>query len=295
MTWTNTHTIPWTSINDNPAALAYHFDTYLPAKGWTTGAHPDASAFKRKFSWTATDNFTNTSQTSYFWTTWSSNTSTSSATIYEDATYTTVPGDLCTSTTNGVSMSMSSSYAHFTSDWRFWTSDQNPNATLVTRNKKIVWFHQGYSNYNYVQQGVWTGANQNPNTHIFPLVTESIMFFCNAPVDTGTTSSESYLYFSSYFGSSYSTLMPETFYSNFSVDYYNTAVNFRGPAFIINQSDIKYHSPASGGAGNRTLQSSNSQNGVLLLANGRYWLRGDPNMNNNSIVLDMGVSEPDLT
>ena len=294
MTWTNTHTIPWTSTNDNPGALAYLFDTYLPAKGWTTGAHPDANTYKRKFSWTATDNFTNTSQTSYYWVSWSSNTSTSSATIYEDATYTTVPGDLCTSVTNSIGWSFSSNYTHFTADWRFWTSDQNPNATLVTRNKKITWFHSGYSNWNYLQQGVWTGANQNPNTCIYPLLSEGTLYFNNSPVDTGTSSTESYMYFNCYFGSSYIDLMPETFYSNFSVDYHNTAQNFRGPGYIINQSDIKYHVPA-GGSTNRGLQSNNSVNGVLLLANGRYWLRGNPTMTDSSVVFDMGVSEPDLT
>ena len=291
MTWTNTHTIAASDYTDNPAAFEYLFDTYLPSiTGWATSAHPDASTYKRSFNYTATDNFTNTSQTSYFWTTWSSSTNSSGSTIYEDAIFTTTPGDLGTNSTNALTWSQGNTIPDFNKPWRFWISDQNSRASLVTRGKAIVWFHPGYSNWNFIQNGTWTAGNHNPNSCIWPTGPGSTTLpHTNAPIIIGNSSIEYSVNPDCYYGNAYCIDLPEVFFSNFSFKY-----SSYGPAFICNQSDIKYHMPASGGSSaNRTLKSSYS--GVLIEANGRFWLRGNTDMSLASLVLDMGVTEPDLS
>jgi len=166
MTWTNTHTIPWVNNATVHDALVYFFDTYLGGKSmFTVSAHPDASAFKRSYEVTYNNAFTGTTAKNYFWANWQSTGGTSSFTIYKDNTYTTVPGDLGTSTQNGVG------YGAIWTDpnlsFRFWTSDLDSNACLVTRGKRTLFYWPGNQDYFIFEDANWDGTGDNLTSHMF--------------------------------------------------------------------------------------------------------------------------------
>jgi|DEB0MinimDraft_6_1074348.scaffolds.fasta_scaffold03002_4 hypothetical protein len=296
MTWTLANSVTWTGDRaENNTAMEYLFDTYLPSRGWTTGAHPDGSSFKRVFSYGATDSLQGGTWRSYFWANWTSATASTSCSIYEDATYTASPGDLATDTTNSRSIQYNdSSYSFYGANWRFWTSDQVANATLVTRNKKVIWYHPGFDTAAFVQAGTWNGTDDNPNTCIWPMNTDGAMYSTNSPISTGVSGSTYVLAPQPWYNNQYQGLMPEIFFTNFGMNY-NSSFDY-GPAFFINQSDVRYHVPAALNSSSRTAYGSAfNLNGVLLLANSRYWIRSQADMNQPSLIFDFGTSEPDLT
>ena len=296
MTWTLANAVTWTGDRAaNNTAMEYLFDTYLPSKGWFTGAHPDGSSFKRVFSYSATDSLQGGIWASYLWATWVNATTSTQCLIYEDATYTTAPGDLATSTQNRVDMDYNdTTYAFYGSNWRFWTSDEEPSATLVTRNKKVMWYHPGFSSAAFVQAGTWDGTVDNPNTCIWPMLTNGAISQTNAPTIAGTIGVRYAISPQPYYGSTYQNLMPEIFFTNFGMNYYISS-DF-GPAFFINQSDVRYQVPASLSVSSRSNYGSGfTLNGILMLANGRYWIRTQSDTNYPSLIFDLGTTEPDLT
>lgn len=301
MTWTLEHTIAWDGNNStNHDALVYLFDTYMPARGFTTAAHPDASAFKRKFQKTYTNTLAPGNVTMYWWANWS-NTTPTSFTIYEDGVFTATPGDLCTSTTNGLGAGFNaSSYAFYAADWKFWVSDQIPNSSLVTRGKKVIWYDPGNTAIGSVDNGAWTAGNHNPSTHVFPFIASSYsMRFYNAPFLSGTTSVSYYVIPSFTWGGSFNSGMNDTLYQNFAMNYTTAASSIQSQTcygFHINSSDALLHYPGSSlTTTDMTYSTGTSEEGVLCEVNGRWYIRTNSSMNRISFMFDMGTSEPDLT
>lgn len=300
MTWSLTHTVAWDGNNaTNHTALSYMFDTYLPSKGFTVTAHPDASAYKRSFSKTYTNTAAPGSETQYWWVNWLSTTNSTDYTIYMDATYTTVPGDLGTYTSfnSGSNNFNTSSYPSiYNFDWKFWTSDQVSNSSLVTRGKKVMWYDPGNTAMGVVKNQDWlAGGDVRRNTIIAPFATNGGgQRHWGAPFSTTT---QYYLITLAGFNSTYIGQMNDTFYQNFPV---YLSASSTGPttsmvySHHINQSDVLLHQPVS--ISPNTFMGGNvTDNGVLLEVNGRWYIRTKPNMTLPSYVFDMGTSEPDLT
>lgn len=296
MTWTNTHTIPWVDNTTVHDALVYLFDTYLNGKSmFTVSAHPDASAFKRSYEVTYNNAFTGTTAKNYFWTSWNSTTGTSSWTVYKDNTYTTVPGDLGTSTTNSVSYG--TIYLDPSLAFRFWTSDLDPNACLVTRGKRVFFYWPGNQDYFIYEDATWDGTGDNLTSHLFPVARNNLTWStAGAPSSTTTTGTEYYV-----------AIYPQK--NNFAANSFRPdTLLFKSPSFNYSATstglDANSFPCTTAPADQAVLHTSNtangnfvvgSQDGLLLLLNGTEYWYAAAGTTYQPLCFYMGTSEPDLS
>lgn len=309
MTWTLTNSIANADSGSGTAeahtAMQYLFDTYLPSKGWTVGAHPDASAFKRKLSITTAANIKGETVTMNYWANWNSVTP-NQMTLYGDLTYTSVPGDLATDTATSVPMYWNSgSYAGVGSSWRFWSSDQDAGATLVTRGKKVYWYMPGFQDkiYMMLNDSSWDGSYRNNTTHVFPYSNLDVGRAARYPMWKDPTNSLTFI-------------RPN-------VGSFNTTpltaslVMMRGFTWGMTNNSSAYNDqyfyPLYTGGSDVAMVRNTINNYVLvfksgvttadtlLLSNGKYYLCTNTPANINSvsgngaIAFDMGASEPDFS
>lgn len=190
MTWSVTHTIPYVDNSSNHAAMVYLFDTVLAGKtGWTISAHPDASAFKRRAKFTATNKVTNSNYTIYSWVNWQS-TNPTSLSWFEDAVYTTTPGDTATNTTSGYNSQLS--WAVQGESWKFCTSNENAQSVLVLKGGKVAFYWPGITNGIFWPDSTWTAGTSNKGTWIGPAIGwyYHSMLIANSPVSPAGGSEE---------------------------------------------------------------------------------------------------------
>lgn len=188
MTWSVTNTIAYTGAASNHTAMVYLFDTVLAGKtGWTIQAHPDSSAFKRRAKFTTTNKITGASYTMYSWVSWGS-TSPTTMTWYEDATYTTTPGDLATSTNNSVPHG--ATWSLDGQDWRFCTSSENSQSILVLKGSRLMFYWPGISSGVFWHDATWTAGTSNKGTWVCPQLGSPSIMATNAPMTTATSTSE---------------------------------------------------------------------------------------------------------
>lgn len=190
MTWSVTNTITYTGAASNHTAMVYLFDTVLAGKtGWTIQAHPDSSAFKRRAKFTTTNKVTGASYTMYSWVSWGS-TSPTTMTWYEDATYTTAPGDLATNTTQGIGSGFSGlSWSVAGEDWKFCTSSENPQSVLVLKGAKVAFYWPGITSGVFWHDATWTAGTSNKGTWVCPFIGSYSLQACNAPLNISTDTS----------------------------------------------------------------------------------------------------------
>lgn len=298
MTWTNTHTITYVDGTSNHDALVYLHDTYLSGKSmFTVGAHPDASAFKRKVTVTVNDAISGSTANLYWWTNWAGVSNPSTFSVYNDNTYTTVPGDLCTSVTNVTSYSNLQLGA---SPWRFWTSDVDANACLVTRGKQTVFYWPGNNDFNIYPQSNWDGSSGNLGTYILPYTnTNFSMLHGGYPVVASLTGTE-YLALTSpiKIDSSYNSFSPNVLYKGFSWNYgkstsysYSSSGNTLMTSVATDQGVLHTDSATD----NPGSPFTGAGNGSLVLVNStEYWFAAC-SLSKSPICFYMGTSEPDLT
>jgi len=135
----HTHTMDNTSDATQQAecrnALDYFFGTFLPARGWTT---TNDGTNRYRFQWPVTNVLnSNATENVYGWALYSG----VELFQYEDATYTTVPGDLGTDTSNVTSYTFwTSGYTWRDKDWKFWTSDEDNSLYLVTQGTNTLFW-----------------------------------------------------------------------------------------------------------------------------------------------------------
>lgn len=191
MTWSVTNTITYTGTASNHTAMVYLFDTVLAGKtGWTIQAHPDGSAFKRRAKFTTANKTTGTNYTIYSWVTWSSVTP-SSVTWYEDATYTTTPGDLATSTNNFIdSSALNIGWTTAGESWRFCESSENSQSVLVLKGNKVVFYWPGITSGVFWQDSTWIAGQSNKGTWVCPYIGTRSLWAANSPLNTGTNANE---------------------------------------------------------------------------------------------------------
>lgn len=295
MTWTNTHTIPWVNNATVHDALVYLFDTYLAGKSmFTVSAHPDASAFKRSYEVTYNNIFTGTTAKNYFWTDWVTTSGTSSWTIYKDNTYTTIPGDLGTSTQN--SLSYGTLYLDPNLAFRFWTSDLDSNACLVTRGKRIFFYWPGNQDYFIFEDSSWTGSGDNLTSHIFPVGRgNTTMTMAGAPISSTTTTSEYQLAIYPQRNSSVTNgFRPDTLL------FKSPSLNYSGTT-NLDSASFPCTTMAADQAVLHTASTVNpnfvigSADGLVLLLNGtEYWYTA-ASTTYQPLCFYMGTSEPDMS
>jgi len=116
-------------------ALNYFFGTFLPARGWTT-IQDDTYRWRTQYPVTNILN-NNATEMMYGWVEYAGLVFNS----VEDATYTTVPGDLGTVVGNidDTFLIWDEDYSWKDRDWKFWTSDEDNSLYIVTQGNK-TWF-----------------------------------------------------------------------------------------------------------------------------------------------------------
>lgn len=306
MTWTLTHTIADANTGSGTAeshtAMQYLFDTYLPAKGWTSAAHPDASAFKRSVSRTTAANAYGETLTMRYWANWF-NVTPISMNLYTDVTYTSTPGDLGTSVENFTQVLFNSpSNLGAGAAWKFWSSDQDASATLVTRGKKVYWYMPGLqSNVSFLLvDSTWDGSSPSRTTHIFPMTNGYQPRACGLPLEIGSGS----YYINPMVGSINSFSTTESYFMVSNLSWYATkssAYNDGYSEHVYNTgSDVLYVKNTIDNYTNNFWTSSNQEN-CLLLSNAKYYLCTNSATSlstvggNGAIAFDMGASEPDFS
>lgn len=178
MTWSIVYSMPVDRTNDaaesaqHRAFWEYFFDTWLPQfDRWTTTTNGGS---KRGCQYTCPDGFTGQDEVYGNWLNLPSGTQNPPATQvtwYEDATWTSAPGDLMNDTTNARTEPYHSPTSTFGAyPYKFWTSDENPNAWMITRWNVIIAFDWGLDWCRYKPAPHYatdTGATDQWQTHIF--------------------------------------------------------------------------------------------------------------------------------
>ena len=297
MTWTNTHTIPWVDNTTMHDAWVYLYDTYLSSKSmFTVSAHPDASAFKRSYEVTYNNIFTGTTAKNYFYTNWVTITGTGSWTTYKDSTYTTLPGDLGTSNVNAVSHG-TSLYLNPNLAFRFWTSDLDSNACLVTRGKRVFFYWPGNQNYFIYEDSGWDGTGDNLTSHIFPYARGNTYWYMSGAPITGTTTGTEY-YVAIYpqkNNAVTNSFRPDTLlYKSPTFNYSDGTTSLTGnscPLTTVPADQAVLHT-ANTTSGNFIVSS---QDGLVLLLNGTEYWYAAAGSNYQPLCFYMGTSEPDMS
>lgn len=165
MSYSLAHTITYTGTSSRTDAAVYLYDTILANQSnVTVSAHPDSSSTKRKIVRTVTNNVTGSSLDLYYWSSWD----TSNIYEYNDATYTTVPGDLGTYNTQS-SRTITSNVA---SDIKFWTSDSN-NGVLMTSGGKFLYWDPGITQGLFYTDSAWGPGTTNRGAGYLPQGTDT--------------------------------------------------------------------------------------------------------------------------
>lgn len=304
MTWSVTHTIPYDSNADNHSAMVYLFDTVLAGKtGWTISAHPDASAFKRRAQFTALNKVTNSNYTFYNWVSWFT-TSPTSYTWYEDATYTTTPGD----TANDATSNTSSVFSWTTQgeSWKFCESSENSQSILVLKGGKVAFYWPGFTSGVFWPDTTWTaGNNDNKGTHIFPAVGwyYNTLSACNSPVSTSTSTERYNLIPDSGFGSNVTPagfrLGGNMIATNFNW-LYTTGTSTASPdnyshvAFNNGgHNDVGVWLPSSVSASSDCrMPFAYSSNGITLQIGSDYWYNPYTDLSRQNVIFNFGATDP---
>lgn len=309
MTWTLTNTIADSSTSSGTAeshtAMQYLFDTYLPAKGWTVSAHPDASAYKRVFSRTTAANMIGQTLPLYYWANWSSVTP-NTLNVYADLTYTSTPGDVANNTSVYGSMNWNSaSYIGAGLPWRFWSSDQDTGATLVTRGKKVYWYMPDFQNdiHAMLLDTDWDGSSQNQTTCVMPFTNQDIMRSAKWPMYTNTSNGRAHVrpnaasYNNVPMTATHTLIHNITWVATNGSSAYNDSST--QPLFVTGNDVSVFRNTVDNYT--MTFWNGPTVSNTLLLSNGRYYLCTNNSSSldtvggNGSIAFDMGTTEPDFS
>ena len=209
--------------------------------------------------------------------------------MYEDATYTTTPGDLMTDTSNLYSWTVNDVTTQ-NSSWKFWTSTEDTSLFMVTRaNMLITWggkFEVGvwYPNSNY------TVANTTDTYRTQFAFPHPALRYTNQQFTTNTSSTE----YTAYIGtpSSYSEPLDLTFQKNFYIESTTTSLG------RINYSDIRKHIPPSSSriTGYSLYGIANSATVTLYkYQNGSDWYLSTAVPSSPGLAFSCGTTEPDLS
>ena len=305
MAWSTVYTQAWSTNADNHTFMQYFFDTYLPGKlGWSTSAHPGGAAYRRSVQISLPTPWLNGANgTSYFWVSWTS-TSPNSWTWYQDATYTSVPGDTGSDTTNA--WGTATAWSAFPGDWRIWASSTDPEAILVTKAKSVVFYWPGPAEWNLRIDQNWDGSADDNSACFGPFIGQAYanLLSGNYPAISGSSTSE-YMMTSDIGHTAFDwTIMSGGPY------YLVTGVQWLTSASTSNNyptassniaiprtgADTAWYLPDTNSSNNRYLCVDASDWTVLFESNqSKYWLLGTASLNRQAIAFNMGDTEPDFS
>ena len=164
MAWVQSNTFTITSTQTTwHDFFVYLFDTFLPTiTGFTVSAHPDASTFKRKFTYTFANNtYDNNPLTCYHWATWSNDTGPTDLRLYYDLDYSVTPGDTSNLSSIAGWAGVGSIGTSWIGTYRFWKTTTNSRAFLITHGNTPWMFWPGYANLRtWGDPTVWAGTYQ---------------------------------------------------------------------------------------------------------------------------------------
>ena len=293
MTYQIVQTMPSASAENDKAAIYYFMDTFLPARGWTVGTHPNKSNTSTSTYWMLqrnfTDLFTNTPEKSYLWVKYWHSSSTQYFSQYEDATYDTVPGDLGTDETNLVSLSWTTNTGNTQFPWKFWVSSENNKSFLVTRYDTIYFWDYGcdFPVYRTWPANEAPGSDRKFTCNWLPV--KGYTATSNLPNNSGTSGTEYKLKF----------VLPGK-NENLQGTYLLSPITIKQDLcmnFIWDQADVSMYCPDSSVAEfNRTYIDANLSKVYPVQFNGigDYYLLTENTPTSESIAFNVGPTLPDL-
>ena len=292
MTWQLEHTITWNQTGDHNTqtldAMKYFTDTFLPGKGWTSGPRPgnDLTSNYRIVQRNFTDLFTGNAGKHYLWFQLVSSTNNWRIYQYEDATYTTTPGDLGTDTTNTID-----SYWHNTSqtwgqkNFKFWGSTENNKSFMVTRWDQILAWDPGID-WPVFKPEPGIAATESPSTDMWQgnlfLPCSTTFKYVNLPIYDNTSNSEGSLAIGP--GMSTNNLGSDGGLWD-KVQFYWSSYH---PSVTWDQADVKLY--MYGPASTTAVQSFMP----VQVNSGNYWLFTRGNLGVTQMAFDLGTTLPDF-
>lgn len=195
MTWSLSHTVSWdntTAAADHRAAWTYFFDTFINGiSTHTTTQWPstigDGQVY-RKLKITLTNKYTNAPYNMYF----SVRLSDQFMEIYIDPLYTTTPQDATSigsfdyaggtpelqyifnltrlNTSRVYALTYPDAASSNFGDYKFWTSNENTDARLVTKGRRILFYWPGWSSGYFYEDSNWNGQTYNNGQHVFGII-----------------------------------------------------------------------------------------------------------------------------
>lgn len=295
MTYQIVQTMPSASKENDEAAITYFMDTFLPARGWTVGPHPTKTNTASRTYWifqrNYTDLFTNTPAKSYLWCSYDSSTN-ALFSQYEDATYSTVPGDSGQDTTNVVTEAWDFNEGRSQFPWKFWVSSENNKSFIVTRNSTIEFWDSGCD---FPQYTTWP-ENEGPSIDRYAtclwLGMRASAPWTNLPSSEGNSATEHTL-----------VCTAPGRYENLEGAYLLSPINVKLNSYSLgfpwDQPDVSLYCPSKANYSDisskfLSLASMSSINLVQFNAAGDYYLLTEDNPNEYSFAFNVGPTIPDF-
>jgi hypothetical protein len=299
------NTISVTDAASFNSAYVYFWDTLVNGStGWTVAAHPDASSFKRKMSYTFSEDINNPGNpfTTYFWATWGTvtPTNTNAMTMYMDETYTSVKQDLCTDTDHPHTFTANT--ASYTGNHKFWRSDQGSRAFLWTYGTYVMCYSPGPTTCIGYPDTDWdndTNGTETQRSQYNIICNEGGgIKLANSPLYAFNSSGEAngFPYFygvQSYSGTqmtyNYQDLNP----SDTSIVYPILFVNQNQPLIWGCSTDVRVFYPHT--LTSTTFDYSIASGNTKKLINGTDWYFGRPSTSQPTLQFFFGITEPDFS
>ena len=293
MTWSLRASLPFASDQEKIDSWTTVLDTHVGGlANYTVSAHPSASATKRSIKITVpTNHVDGNPYDMYIWLSWSDY----SIDMYEDATYSSVPGDTGTDTTSAINGYVN----NMSGTLRVWESDQNSETVLITVGKTLLAWFPPFDEILAYEDPLWDGSADPRRTHVWPyLCGSSTLKTANWPTNTsGTSGTEYYLVhgFGGY-GTNSNAGGFDIIFRNASFEYSTTALqNSTAGLFCMpSQYDMGLMFP-SGTSSSRRFSSESATPGMVLYDGTTYWYQGDSQATNARTVFEMGPTEPDFS
>lgn len=286
-----------TTAASNWAALDYLFRTFIPARTdcETTFVTDTSSTKKVTFRIPMRNTMDSNAVVHSHWrVNWTptSTTPSESITLYEDATYTSVPGDSGTDATNAITWYIhSASSAWGALDWKFWTSDVDDSVWLVTRGDQAI-----LSSLNPSLM-IPDPYNPAPGTdrsiaQISPAM-QGRPYWLNMPIVSNIISTE----YAAYIFRLSNVQLPENeiLATNWIISQTTSAVSTTA---TVTCSDLKMYQPArSARSSTMAAMSMSTASITVWLVNGvdYYLMHGIPGSNSTTFGYYMGTTEPDIS
>jgi len=273
-------------------AYDYLYDTFLPARGWVT---TNDGTNRRRWQMPVLNAIDgNSAAMMYGWSQYTGST----LVQYEDSTYTTVPGDLGTDTTNSISNGIwASSDSYRSLDFKYWTSDEDLSLWMFTQGTKLrAWGAKFLVNIYEENTTFPTAPNVDTHkTHLFH-PSYNFFYFTNQPYGLGDNLNEQPLYLNN---TATKYTKPDGFAFAKNPTFYLRLNSTGFPIAQIAESDIRYKIAEPNFRTTTMIDENNLVTGLLekYFVNGTDWWvsSGGPADPDPRLAFNFGTTEPDFT